>query len=140
MFNWLLPLLHPGFWFDLNAVPFTPWFEKGLLIVLAASLVVGIGLFIYVRLAKGLDKDGRRMWRRFGLLSLCAGASGFLLYFFVWERVPVLSMRIFWVVWVFGFGYWKWNIWKEHFRLIPAEQAKAKEREAYEKWLPKPKK
>jgi len=140
MFNWLLPLLRPSFWFDVNAQPFTPWFEKGLLVVLAASLAIGIGLLVYARFAKGLEKEARRMWSRFGTLSSCASISGFILYFFVWEGVPVLSMRIFWVVWLVGFGWWKWVIWKEHFRMIPAAKAKAKEREAYEKWLPKPKK
>jgi len=140
MFNWIIPLLRPGFWFDVQAQPFMPWLDKALPILMSALVAIGIGLLIFAHYGKGLEKDKRRLWSRVGSLELCAGLSGLILYFFVWEGVPVLSMRIFWVVWVVGFGWWKWVIWNEHFRMIPAAKAKEKERAAYEKWLPKPKK
>ena len=140
MFNWILPVLRPGFWFSVNAQPFMPWLDKALPIFMAFLLVLGIGFLAYGRMAKGIEKESRRFWHRVGMLEFSAGVTGLLLYFFVWQGIPVLSMRILWVVWLGGFGWWKWMIWKEHFRMIPAEKAKAKEREAYEKWLPKPKK
>ncbi|MEI7512137.1 MAG: hypothetical protein WCK01_01615 [Candidatus Uhrbacteria bacterium] len=140
MFNWIIPLLRPGFWFDMNAQPFMPWLDKALPIFLAFVLVVGIGCFVFARFVKGFDKDNVRLIKRLGSLSIWASLSGLLMYAFVWERVPVLSMRVLWVVWVIGFGWWKLVILNEHFRKLPAEKLRTKEREAYEKWLPKPKK
>lgn len=140
MINWILPLFKLSFWFSLDALPFMPWLDKALPIFMAAIMVIGFGLLIYANYGKGLDKDMRHLWRRLGSLSVWAGISGLILYFFVWERIPVLSMRVFWLVWLVGFGWWKWKILKDHFRVLPAEKAKLKEREAYEKWLPKPKK
>jgi hypothetical protein len=138
--NWILPLFKLDFWFNLTAIPFMPWLDKALPIVMLAALVIGIAMLAYGAKARGLDKDRRQLISSLGAVGFWAGISGLLLYFFVWESIPVLSMRVFWIVWLVGFGYWKWTIYRRYFRLLPAEKAKQKEREAYEKWLPKPKK
>lgn len=116
-----------------------PWLERSLPIVMAAFTAAGVGLLLYVRLAKDLSKDSRRLYRRFGMLGVSAGLVGLIMYFFQWQQVPILTMRILWVVWFGGFAWWAWKIYEEHFRLMPAERAKEQERAAYEKWLPKPK-
>ena len=140
MFNWILPLFKLSFWFNLEALPFMPWLDRALPIVMALGLALGIAAMGYAAKAKGLEKDFRHLVRSLGALGFWAGLTGLILYFFVWERIPVLSMRVFWLVWLGGFGWWKWKIYQAYFKVRPAEIAKQKEREAYEKWLPKPKK
>ena len=140
MINWILPLFRFSFWFNMSMVPFMPWLERSLPIFLAALAAAGVGMLLFSKLGKGLEKTNRRFWRQSGTAALLSGLTGLLLLFFHWQRVPVLTMRILWVVWGVGYGYWGFAIWKEHFKILPAERAKAAERAAYEKWLPKPKK
>ncbi|MCK9361119.1 hypothetical protein M0Q28_02715 [Patescibacteria group bacterium] len=140
MFNWILPLFKPSFWFNAMAVPFMPWLERALPIVLAFIGLAGVVALVYAKFGKGVEKDARKLWREIGTASLLAGLAGGLLYFFHWQRVPYLSMRLFWLLWLAGFGYWAYVIWKTHFKQLPAVRAQERERAAYEKWLPKPKK
>lgn len=140
MINWILPLFRLSFWFNISMVPFMPWLERSLPIVLAALTAAGVGMLLFSRVGKGLEKSRRRFWRQAGSSGLLAGLTGLLLYAFHWQRVPVLSMRVLWAFWAGGYGYWFYAIWKEHFKTLPAERAKQAEREVYEKWLPKPKK
>lgn len=140
MFNWILPLLKPSFWFNPMAVPFMPWLERALPIVLAFLALAGVVVMVYAKFGKGIEKSVRTLWREVGTILIMAGLSGGILFFFHWQRVPYLTMRVYWLIWVIGFGYWKYLIWKRHFKQLPAERAKAAERAAYEKWLPKPKK
>lgn len=136
--NWILPLFKPSFWFNLSAVPFMPWLERALPIALVAIGLAGVVALIYATYARGIAKDAKRLWRRIGTAALLAGLSGGVIYFFHWQRVPYLSMRLFWLCWLVGFGYWAYRIWHDEFRKLPGERAKDAEREAYEKWLPKP--
>lgn len=136
--NWILPLFKPSFWFNVQAVPFMPWLERFLPFAMAVSLLASLGLLVFIRQRK-TDKDERRFLKRLAALVGWAGVAGLVLYFFHWQYVPYLSMRILWLFWIGGFGYWAYDIWRERFRVLPAEQAKARERAAYEKWLPKPK-
>lgn len=138
MFNWILPLFKPSFWFNIMAVPFMPWLERGLPVVLAAFFLGGLVAMVYARYAKGVGKDARRLWRRMGSSAFFAGFSGAVLLFFHWQRVPYLSMRFYWLCWLAGFGYWGYSIWHDEFRKLPGERAKEAERASYEKWLPKP--
>ncbi len=140
LLNWILPLFKPSFWFNMQYLPFMPWLEQALPIVMAALVAIGIGLLVFGRFGKGLEKERRMMFRQLGTKELMAGLVGLLLFFFHWQRVPFLTMRVLWLIWAIGFGYWAYVIWKEHFKVGPAERAKAAERAAYEKWLPKPKK
>ncbi len=103
-------------------------------------LVVG-GLVCVVLLQRGgtMEKDQRRILRRVRNILLTAGCLGWLLYGLVWERVPVLGMRIFFLVWLCVHVYWAYRIWRFAARELPAKHKVDAERAAYEKWLPKPK-
>ncbi|MEK7473195.1 MAG: hypothetical protein AAB668_00485 [Patescibacteria group bacterium] len=135
--NWILPLFKPSFWFNLQTVPFMPWLERFLPFFLVVLFLVASAVFVYIRRGKW-PKETRRFIRRVGTCIGWAGASGLVLYFFHWQAVPYLSMRILWLFWIGGFGYWGYDIWHDHFRVTPAQKAKEQERAAYEKWLPKP--
>jgi hypothetical protein len=136
--NWILPLFKPSFWFNLQTVPFMPWLERFLPFFMAVLMLAAFCATAYSRWGK-TEKDQRRLLRRAASLTGFAGLTGLVLYFFHWQYVPFLSMRILWLCWMGGFGYWTYRIWHEQFRRRPAELAKERERAAYEKWLPKPK-
>lgn len=133
------PLLTLGYWFNIAAQPFQPILDRVLLGLIAFILVVGIGLYGAARYAIK-EKEQRRLLRRLGALSLWAGVVGFFLYWVNWQGIPVLSMRIFWLGWLGGFGFWKYTILREYLVEVPKRRAAQAERAAYEKWLPKPKK
>jgi hypothetical protein len=135
--NWILPLLSPSFWFNTQTVPFMPWLGRFLPIFLGVFVLAGIGFSIYPRVVK-LEKDLRRLWKRLAGCLGWAGFAGLVLYFFQWQYVPFLSMRVLWLFWLGGFGYWGYEIWHDHFHILPAQRAKDLERAEYEKWLPKP--
>lgn len=139
MINWILPLLKPSFWFNVSMVPFMPWLETALPIALAFVGLVGVVAFVYAKFGKGVEKDARKFWRAIGTATLLAGLVGGIIYFFHWQRVPYLSMRVLWLFWLAGFGYWAYAIWKTYFKKLPEQRLEEKERAAYEKWLPKPK-
>lgn len=134
----LPPLLRADYWFNLQALPFLPIVDKAIAIFLVALLILS-GVLWYVSHSKQLEKDQRRIARRFSHLSLWAGIVGLILYSFTALRIPILSMRIFFLVWLLGFGWWKWTILRYAFKEMPMMKTKEAERAAYEKWLPKPK-
>lgn len=136
--NWILPLFKPSFWFNLQAIPFMPWLERFLPFFLAVLVLASVAALGYLRMGK-LPKETRQWVKRVGACVGWAGASGLVLYFFHWQQVPYMSMRILWLFWIGGFGYWGYDIWNDEFRVRPAQRAKEQARAAYEKWLPKPK-
>ena len=127
------------FWFDTRPVSFTPWANALLLWGMLAVLLAGIGVRVWLK-KQTMDKMARRVYRRLSALLITAGLIGLLLYWLTWAAVPVLSMRFFYLVWLFSFALWGYFIWRYAAHELPALQAKWAEKEAYEKWLPKPRK
>lgn len=139
MWNVIQPLFTLSFWFSVTALPFTPILDKVILILMLGLALGGIGILVYARQAVQ-EKEQRRLQKRVAALLLCAGFSGLYLYGVTWQRIPVLSMRMFFVLWAGGFGWWGYTIYRYYRIELPLQLREAREREAYEKWLPKPKK
>lgn len=135
-----MPLLSPAYWFNLTAVPFMPWFDLTLAIVCAGLFVIGIGLSIYAFWAKDLERSARKIYKRYAGLAATAGASGLLLWFFNSQGVPMLSMRVFWIVWFLIFAYWAYVIIQYQYKELPAQKIEREKKEALRKWWPKPRK
>ncbi len=139
MWNVIAPLFTLNFWFSVTALPFTPVLDKVILIFMLGLTLSGIGIWVYAQQAVQ-DKTARQTQRSLATVLGLAGISGLYLYGVTWQRIPVLSMRIFFVVWVIGFGYWGYRLYRRVKIEIPLQRREALERAAYEKWLPKPKK
>ncbi len=106
-----------------------------MLIIFSAMVILGIVAKVY-GVKAGLDKLVRRAVERAGTLLLCMGLVGLLMYFISYERVPVLSMRALYIVWLVGLGLWIWSIYKYVKVEIPSKRSMAAEREKLSKWLP----
>ena len=130
-----------GYWFHVYAIPFLPSVSIAIVLILSIlTLGGGIGyiFFLSSRFEK-LDKYERRLWRSVSLACFWFGVAGFLLFAMTGQRIPILSMRIWWVVWL-GIVIWVVSRFVRRARKkIPAERRLYSERAAYEKWLPKPK-
>ena len=119
-------------------MPFSRVVDALLLYGNVAVTVVGALWLVNVpRLS--LAKEMRKPIRSFCALLIWFGLVGLLLYAFTWLRIPLLSTRFFLVLWVGSFAAWGWHIWRQIFVILPRKRKESAAREAYEKWLPKPK-
>ena len=132
------PLLRPSFWFNPSPVPFQPIVERGLLVIFGAFLFIGI-LSRIVAMRAGLEKMVKRLIIKISVSLMILGVLGLMLYGFYFERITVLGSRFWYLIWLALFGWYAWKIWKYAFVEIPEIEKKRAEREAAEKWLPKPK-
>jgi hypothetical protein len=130
-------LLSFGFWFSYVALPMTPWIFQGLGLLNAALSVAGF-MVLAIQKWSGMAKLMRQSMRRLAGLLSTMGIIGLSLCFFVWQGIPFLSMRIFWIVWLAVFAWWGWWIFKGYKQGMKAMHT-ANENASYEKWLPKPK-
>lgn len=135
----LPPLLTPGYWFDPVPPPFLPFVDRLLLVAFMGLAIVGIIAHL-ARLRAGLEKMTRRAVGRAGTLLITMGLFGLLLWTLAYERVPYLSMRMWYLVWSVLFVIWGYRIYRFVFVEIPSRQKQNEEREAINKWLPKSKK
>jgi hypothetical protein len=139
MWGFFKPLVTLSYWFNLQSVPLSLPFSWLVPLFMAVVLVGGIAVYVLARPAK-LEKDQRRYRRRLGNAMCWAGVVGLMLCGLTWLRVPLFGMRFFFLVWLIGFGWWLIHLLRYRFKIMPAERAVQAAREAYEKWLPKPKK
>ncbi len=137
--EYLKPLLSPLYWFNTTATPFLPLIDKMVLILLYGLLIAGIGCAVYAKYGKKMEKYLKRLLRRYASALTTAGAIGLLLYAFTWQRVPILSMRFFFVLWFVLFAYWIGTIVRFQIKELPARRKLREEQIAREKWLPKKK-
>lgn len=138
----MLPtFLRFGYWFNIYALPFLPWVNVAILVVLSTLVLAGaVGyLTATASLTQKMDKYMRRLMRSGAVASFWIGVCGFVLYFMTWQSIPVLSMRMWWVVWLAVSAWIVSRLVRWAKKEIPAERRLHAERAAYEKWLPKPK-
>ncbi len=138
MWGYIRPLLSLSFWFNTDPGPFVPWADRFILFFMGVLLLAGIVVSVMAR--RQAIKDRRHLFQRIAALLCWAGLTGLFLYAFSWQRIPVLDMRLFFVLWLIGYGWWGYVIGRYAFKELPALNAAQAEKAAYEKWLPKPKK
>jgi|WetSurMetagenome_2_1015567.scaffolds.fasta_scaffold534768_2 hypothetical protein len=132
------PLLTLKYWFALNPTPFLPWADRALLVLFGAFTVFGIITWI-VEIKGGWNKSVKRALDRAASLLIWSGIVGLLLWSFSYERVPILSMRVFYLPWVAWIGYGAWSIWHYLWVEVPAKEELHREQIERNKWLPKSK-
>ncbi|HPN14494.1 MAG TPA: hypothetical protein PLF71_00030 [bacterium] len=134
----MMNLLSLSFWFQLQPPMFLGWIGTVLLIVFSLMAVIGLAVKIYGA-KSSLEKYRKRAVQKAGSLLLTMGLAGLMFYFFTYERLPILSMRIWLMVWLGVLVLWTWSIYQFIKIEIPRVEALRQEREKLEKWLPKKK-
>ena len=134
------PLFTLGFWFNLSAMPFTPWASWLIIGLMGALVLLGAVLYVYVKkFGSHIGRERKHVMVDFAILCFWSGVFGFLLYGLNAQSVPVLSMRFFWLLLLLVFALVFFYLAKRWFKTVPLLEKSLAEKEAYEKWLPRPK-
>jgi hypothetical protein len=132
-------LLTLTYWFSIRPAPFLPAVERGLLVVFAVWMLGGI-IASLVLLKNGLGKTNRRVFEKTAGLLTWSGLTGLVLWAFEYERIPILSLRIFYVLLAVWIAFGLYDIIRYLRVEVPALQRLQEERIERERWLPKKKK
>ena len=137
MFNFRL-LTSPSFWFSAAWNPVTVktvWFMA---LVFGALAVVGIVVLVVAgRRSHTFDAPALR---RIAAPLIFSGVVGEVFTFFLYQQMPVLSAR-FWFLFLFLlFIVWLAVALRGFFVTVPKLKAVASSRAEFEKYLPQPKK
>ncbi|MEA3398788.1 MAG: hypothetical protein U9R06_03545 [Patescibacteria group bacterium] len=76
-----------------------------------------------------------RIWRKISSFSLANFIISLFLLFFVYENLPFLSMRLWFLLWVAGMLVWLYFIIKEILKIPNIKEEMAKEEE-FNKYIP----
>jgi hypothetical protein len=132
-------LLSFSYWFSIRPMPFLPTVERALLVAFAVWMLGGIVASLFL-MKHGLGKTTRRALEKAAGLLTWSGLTGLIFWGFEYERIPVLSIRFFYVL----LGVWivlgVYDIVRYLRVEVPEQQRDQEERLAREKWLPKKKK
>lgn len=133
------PLLTLWYWLNPNPVPFQPAMDRVLLMIFIVLLVAGIVVWM-LRLRGGYGKEVKKAFSRLANHLSWTGIVGLVLWAISYERVPWLSVRVLFLLWLVWFVIGLWFVFRYVWWGIPAQQARRSEREEQQKWLPKKKK
>jgi len=126
-------LLTLKFWFSSRPGDLS---VQGQLIWLVLIVVlVAISLYAWWWRKQNTKSLYRKIYGRvmtFGLTNLFVGL---LLWFFEYEAVPILSMRMWLLVWLASMAAWKWFIWKD-IQKISNIQVQIAEDKKLKKYIP----
>lgn len=124
-------LLSPKFWFNWRPSEMGPGTFK---IFVGFLLVLVITMVLFAILKKQKSVYGV-IWRKLNLFSLSNLLIGAVLMFFSYELLPVLSARIWLLVWAIGMIAWLVFISRNMIK-IPKLRARKKEEAEFNKYIP----
>ncbi len=131
------PMLTPSFWFTVMPPPFLLLVDRILLGVSLLMLISGVVTAYWRGHQTTLDKLVQQAWYSAQASLLYGGILGLLLYGFAYERVPYLSMRIWWLALLVWIGWRGWILYQLIYIDFPAARRESTQREQFTKWLPK---
>ncbi len=134
----LPPPLTITYWLNPLPLLFRPIINWIFLGIIACAVLTGV-IFSFFKMRGGMEKLVKRALGRAANLFISFGLTGLALYVLLYERVPYLSMRLWFLVWVACYGYYGWRVYKFSFIEIARRKQEKAEREKFEKWLPKKK-
>lgn len=126
-------LLDLKFWFNLRAVPLTPFFNKALIGFTILSLL----MFIVVKLLNKRNKNilYNKIFLTLANFSLTNLFVGVFLMFFNYEMVPFLSSRFWFLLWAIGILVWLYFIIKKLLS-IPRISKQIEVNKEFKKYIP----
>jgi hypothetical protein len=134
--NWFTTVINP-YWSPANLFAFTPpeawYFERVYVVLTGLCLIAGITLLFIRTIRPGLRE-------RFLSFSWTNFTLGLILFFFRYERIPLLGMDVWRFVQEVAMIIWIVLIYRYWQVKIPAERLAERVIAHKEKYLPKPKK
>lgn len=137
MFN-LQPLITASFWFARDPAPLLTINARLLFGVFALLFVLGVVVRVVARRRKE-DRLVTETFRRIGQLGVTMGLLGLLLFFFAYQEIPFLGMRVWFLLWGIGLLVWVGMVVRYATKIVPAERRRLSERTERNKYLPRAK-
>ena len=135
-------LININYWFAKQppylSEPFTKLF-LGLFFVLIALSIV-FQLIAFIQKKQNAQKIMIKFWKRLANFFFWIGIIEIILYFFRYERVPLLSSRFWLILWLLLFFGWGAYIIHIRFKKVPGIVTDKQQKEEFEKYLPTKKK
>jgi hypothetical protein len=135
--QYLKPLITLSFWFNTNPPPFIMPVFIGLGALIAVILAFGI-VIKWLAWKKRSNPPLHRVLSRLGRAEITVALIGFFLYFVSYEQITVVSARFWWLILFIVAAVWKVYIFLDFRKRYPIEKQALVERQAREKYLPKP--
>lgn len=132
------PLVSLSFWFDRDPSPLLIASSRLLFAILAIIFTLGVIVRV-VATRRTEDRFTLELFRRLGTLCLTMGVIGLVFFFFTYQGIPFLGMRLWFLLWGIGLLVWLGGIMHWVKKVVPAERANIAKRALREKYLPKPK-
>ncbi|MDD5043906.1 MAG: hypothetical protein PHD51_04635 [Patescibacteria group bacterium] len=132
-------LLNYEIWFNTHPGPLL----KSSLIALVVIFLVFMAGSVIIKKFSDFRWAGRIkkiIWRKISNMLGWLGILGLVYLFFAYEGVPVLGMRLWFLLWLIGLIVWLIFIIRYAVVKIPLKEKEQAEREHFEKYLPKKKK
>lgn len=125
------------YWTNVQPVPLGPSLVGGFVFFLGWFMLAGLALAIaaYV-IKKGGDKLKARVLSTFSGAMLKTGFLGYLFLFFAYEQLPVLSMRLWALVWLASFCLWTATAVRFATKDYPERRSRAERLKELRKYLP----
>ena len=132
----MLKFLAPSFWLTLRPAPLFQNYEIVLISLFGLFIIASI-VFKFIRMDKRTDSYLKKRFERFQKMFLTLGAAGFVLLFFTYEKAYVFGARFWYLVWILGLLVWLGFIIFDLVKNMPKERIADKNKESFEKYLPK---
>lgn len=126
-------LLSLSFWFNTRPGSLTPLFQNALLGFIAVLILLAIAIKVIKNRSK--DKIYQKTWSSLFSFCLVNAFLGLLELFFIYELIPVLSSRFWFLLIAVEMGIWLFFIGKE-FSAIPEKKNQIEKEKAYRKYIP----
>lgn len=111
----------------------TPVFEKALIGMIIFFLIAGIFFYLVKRSKK--YNIYNNIWSNLIGFGFANFAIGLVIWFFIYEMIPVLSSRFWFLLWGIEMVIWGFFIYSEYPK-IKMKQESAKVKQEYKKYIP----
>jgi Ca2+/Na+ antiporter len=101
----LSPVLEIDFWFRLNPLGLSPFFERSLFFLFALLIIMGSVSRIVARNRKE-DYLMVKAYRHMGQMFLTMGVIGMFWFFFTFEQIYLFGARFWFLVWLVCVALW----------------------------------
>jgi len=131
------PFLDYRYWINPSPVPLGPSLVGSMAVFFAWFLIAAAILYLVARSMDRHDALKAEICRRAGRLLLITGLLAFLELFFVYEQVPILSMRLWFLILFILFVEWLVRLTVFAVHDYPKIKRQEEEKARFEKYLPK---
>jgi len=126
-------LLSSKFWFTIYPPDLSPISVKIFIALIGVLIISSVVIKIFIMISK--EKLYRRLLRKIQSLIITNIITLLVMFFLMYETVPFLSGRFWFLFWFFVNGVWFYFIFKFYLE-IPRQKEERKKQAEYNKYIP----